>query len=167
VDVTFTRSRFSQDTGNGGGLALAPRQTWTGGLSGRHAVGAGGLGRAGLRVFGIGDRPANDDGTLVAEGFTQIDLHLGYRRRWFDLALDVENLLDRRHRSAQFATTSRLPGEPAVGTAVPGGFSCGTGRLAPPPGGGAPDGNFYGCEDVSFTPAYPLTVRVMATLFLD
>jgi hypothetical protein len=50
---------------------------------------------------------------------------------------------------------------------VPAGFSCGTGRLAPPPGGAAPDGNFHGCEDVDFTPAYPLTVRVMATLFLD
>jgi hypothetical protein len=30
---------------------------------------------------------------LVAPGFTQVDLHLGYRHRWFDVALDVENLL--------------------------------------------------------------------------
>jgi hypothetical protein len=31
----------------------------------------------------------------------------------------------------------------------------------------APNGGFGGCEDVDYTPAYPLTVRLMATLFLD
>jgi hypothetical protein len=50
---------------------------------------------------------------------------------------------------------------------VPPGFSCGPGRLAPAPGGNAPAGRFYGCEDVDYTPAYPLTVRLMATLYLD
>jgi len=73
--------------------------------------------RAGLRFFGIGDRPATDDGALIAPGFTEVDLHLGYRHRWFDVAFDVENLLDQAFRSAQFATTSRLPSEPAVGHA--------------------------------------------------
>ncbi|HEY7376556.1 MAG TPA: TonB-dependent receptor plug domain-containing protein, partial [Polyangia bacterium] len=106
-ELTFTKSRFSTDRENGGGLALAPKQTWAGGLSARHAIGAG-LGRAGLRFTGIGDRAATDDGALVAPGFTEVDLHLGYRRRWFDVALDVENLLDGAFRSAQFATVSRL-----------------------------------------------------------
>jgi len=50
---------------------------------------------------------------------------------------------------------------------VPAGFSCGSNaRLAPAPAG-SPAGGFYGCEDVNYTPAYPLTLRVMATLFLD
>ena len=128
---------------------------------------APGVGRAGLRFYGIGDRPATDDGALQAPGFTQVDLHLGYRHRWFDVALDVENLLDGRFRSAQFATVGRLPGEPAIGAPVPPGFSCGSNaRLASPEGGGA-DGSFHGCEDINYTPAYPLTLRVMATLFLD
>lgn len=166
LELTFTRSQFSTDMENGGGLALAPKTTWAGGLSGRHAVGPG-VGRAGLRFYGIGDRPASDDGVLVAPGFTQVDLHLGYRHRWFDLALDLENLLDGQFRSAQFATVSRLRGEPAIGAPVPSGFGCGaSGRLAPGPAGAA-GGRFYGCEDVDYTPAYPLTVRLMATLFLD
>jgi len=38
-----------------------------------------GVARAGLRFYGIGDRPASDDGVLVAPGFTQFDAHLGYR----------------------------------------------------------------------------------------
>jgi outer membrane receptor protein involved in Fe transport len=165
--LTFTHSQFSTDLANGGGLALAPKTTWAGGLSARHAVGPG-TGRGGLRFYGIGDRPASDDGALVAPGFTQVDLHLGYRHRWFDVALDIENLLNGAFRSAQFATVSRLPSEPGVGAAVPAGFTCGrSGRLAPAPGGAAAAGLFYGCEDVDYTPAYPITVRVMATLFLD
>ena len=58
--------------------------------------------------------------------------------------------------------------QPAVGAAVPSGFSCGTsGRLAPAPDGSPAGGRFYGCQDVNYTPAYPLTLRVMATVFLD
>ncbi len=162
LDVTFTRSQFTTESGNGGGLALAPQQTWSGGLSARHELGPG-LARAGLRFYGIGDRPANDDGSLVAPGFTQFDLHLGWRHRWFDVALDLENLFNGVYRSAQFATTSRLPGEPLVGAAVPAGFTCGTrGRLTP-----SADGTFQGCDDVNYTPAYPFTARLTATVYLD
>jgi len=167
LEVTLTKSRFSTDGANGAGLALAPKRTWTGGVSGRHALGPGAL-RGGLRFFGIGDRPATDDGALVAPGFTQVDLHLGYRHRWFDLSFDVENLLNGRYRSAQFATVGRLPGEPAVGAPVPAGFGCGrNARLATAPDGSPAGGLFHGCEDINYTPAYPLTLRVMATLFLD
>lgn len=167
LQLSFTKSQFTTDRENGGGLALAPRQTWAGGLAARHALGPG-VARAGLRFYGIGDRPATDDGALTAPGFTQVDLHLGYRHRWFDVALDVENLLNGDFRSAQFATVSRLPNEPAVGAAAPAGFSCGANaRLAPAPGGGPAGGRFYGCEDINYTPAYPLTLRLLATLYLD
>lgn len=165
--VTFTHSQFSTDHENGNGLALAPKQTWSGGLSARHELGPG-VARAGLRFYGIGDRPASDDGALIAPGFTQFDAHLGYRHRNFDLAFDVENLLNGAFRSAQFDTVSRLRGEPAVGSSVPAGFTCGSkGRLAVNPTTGASDGRFWGCEDVDYTPAYPITLRVMATLYLD
>jgi len=163
LDLTFTKSAFRENAGNGDGLALAPKQTWSGGVSARHALGPG-VARAGLRFYGIGERPASDDGALVATGFTQIDLHAGYRHRWFDVALDIENLLDATFRAAQFDTVSRLPSEPAIGAAAPAGFSCGRrGRLA----AGPDAGGFNGCEDVNYTPAYPLTMRVMATVFLD
>ncbi len=163
--VTFTHSQFSADRENGGGLALAPKQTWSGGLSARHALGPG-VARAGLRFYGIGDRPASDDGVIVAPGFTQVDLHVGYRMRRWDLALDIENLLNSDYRSAQFDTVSRLRTEPAVGTPLsrlPPNL-CGTnGRLATDPA----TGGFGGCEGVNFTPAYPFTARLMATFFID
>ncbi|MEO8453354.1 MAG: TonB family protein [Gemmatimonadota bacterium] len=167
LELTFTKSHFTTDMENGGGLALAPKQTWAGGLSGRHAVGSGAV-RGGLRFYGIGDRPATDDGALVAPGFTQFDLHLGYRRRWFDVSFDIENLLNADFRSAQFSTVSRLRTEPAVGAPAPDGFRCGaSGRLAPAPNGSPVNGRFFGCEDVNYTPAYPFSVRLMATLYLD
>jgi outer membrane receptor protein involved in Fe transport len=167
LDLTFTQSAFRENPGNGNGLALAPKQTWAGGISGRHDLGPG-VARAGFRFYGIGDRPASDDGVITAPGFTQFDLHLGYRHQWFDIAVDVENLFNSNFRSAQFDTVSRLRSEPGVGQAVPSGFTCGTNaRLAPNPATGAGDGRFWGCEDVSYTPAYPLTARVMATIFLD
>lgn len=164
ADITFTRSRFKANAGNGSGLALAPKQTWSGGLSARHALGPG-VARAGFRFYGVGDRPASDDGALVAPGFTMFDVHAGYKLRRFDLALDVENLFNSATRAAQFATTGRLRSEPAVGAPVPANFSCGSnGRLA---GGGGGQGGFAGCEDVHFTPQYPITLRLMATVYLD
>ncbi len=167
LDLSFTKSDLRKNAGNGNGLALAPKQTWSGGISARHEFGPG-TARAGLRFYGIGDRPASDDGGLVAPGFTQFDLHVGYRHRWFDIALDIENLFDQTFRSAQFATTSRLPNEPAIGSPVPAGFGCGrVGRLAAGPDGGDSTGLFYGCEEVDYTPAYPLTARLMATVYLD
>jgi outer membrane receptor protein involved in Fe transport len=167
LDLTFTHSALKANSGNGNGLALAPKQTWSGGLSARHALGPG-IARGGLRFYGIGDRPASDDGEIVAPGFTQLDLHLGYRVGRLDLAFDIENLLDGRFRSAQFDTVSRLRDEPAIGSQVPSGFSCGSnGRLASAPSGGSANGRFYGCEDVNYTPAYPRSARILATLFLD
>jgi TonB family protein len=163
--LTFTHSQFSTDKENGGGLALAPKQTWSGGISARHELGPG-TGRAGLRMYGIGDRPASNDGAIVAPGFTQFDLHMGYRMRRWDLAVDIENLFNGDFRSAQFDTISRLRTEPPVGTPLgrlPANL-CGTnGRIATDPA----TGGFGGCEGVDFTPAYPFTARVMATLFLD
>ncbi|MEO6419884.1 MAG: TonB family protein, partial [Polyangiaceae bacterium] len=135
-NITFTHSKFSTDNANGGGLALAPVRTWAGGLSARHDLGPG-QARGGLRFYGISDRPASDDGAIVATGFTQFDLHLGYRTRRFDVAFDIENLLNGVFRSAQFATISRLRTEPGIGTPLnrlPKGFGCGSsGRIATDP----------------------------------
>ena len=163
LDLTLTKSEFTAGSSNGGGLALAPRKTWSGGLSARHQLGPG-VFRSGLRFYGIGDRPASGDGVLVAPGFTEFDLHLGYRHRRFDFGVDVENLLNGAFRGAEFATTGRLGSEPALGAPVPAGFSCGANaRLAAGP---AP-GTFGGCEDVNFTPGIPLTLRLMTTFYLD
>jgi hypothetical protein len=83
-------------------------------------------------------------------------------RHW-DVALDIENLLDGDYRSAQFDSVSRLRTDPALGTKGLSSNFCGSnGRLALDASGG-----FAGCEGVNFTPAYPFSARLMATLYLD
>jgi len=76
VDVTYTRARFLQPTGEPAGtfIPLAPALTWAGGLQVRHPTGAFGS----VRVEGISDRPANESGSIVAQGFTLVDLEAGY-----------------------------------------------------------------------------------------
>ena len=163
LDLSFTDSAFTADHGNGSGLALAPKETWSGGLSARHALGPG-VARAGIRFFGIGDRPASDDGIITTPGWTQFDVHLGYQHRRFDVALDIENLGGAQYESAAFDTVSRLRTDPAIGAPIPSGFSCGpNARLA----AGPVPNRFYGCEGVDFTPGYPFSARVTATFYLD
>ncbi len=134
LDVTLTHSAFTVNHGNASGaLALAPKQTWSGGLSMRHPLGPGAI-RAGLRFFGIGERPASDDGAITVPAWTELDLHVGYRAKRFDLALDAENLFDAQFYSAAFDTVSRLRTDPAIGAPIPPGFSCGANaRLAAGP----------------------------------
>ncbi len=162
LDLTATRSQLTQNAGNGNSVALAPRLTWSGGLSARHP---GGL-RAGWRFYGLSDRPATEDypapGSLVADGFTVFDLHLGFRHRRFDVALDIENLFNATYKAAQFATTSRLRSEPSTGAPPPAGACGNRSRVST-----SDNGNYAGCEDVHFTPGYPFTARLMTTVFLD
>ncbi len=105
--ITFTHSQFSSDNENGGGLALAPKQTWSGGLSARHELGPG-VARAGLRFYGIGDRPASDDG-----GDPGARLHAG--RRPPRLPASLVRCRLRRGESAQRELPLRAVrhGEPA------------------------------------------------------
>jgi outer membrane receptor protein involved in Fe transport len=161
LDVTFTSSAFTANHGNGSGLALAPKETWSGGLSARHKLGPGVI-RAGFRFFGIGDRPASDDGAITVPGWTQFDLHVGYKHRRFDVALDIENLFDAKFPSAAFDTTSRLRTDPAMGAPIPPGFTCGPNARVV-----SAAGRFGGCEGLDFTPAYPFTARLTGTFYLD
>jgi TonB family protein len=162
LDLTATKSQLRANAGNGNAVALAPRRTWSGGLSARHPSGL----RAGVRFYGVSDRPATQDypapGSLVADGFTVVDLHAGYRHRRFDVALDIENLFNSVYKSAQFATTSRLRSEPSTSAPAPAG-TCKNGSRQVT----QDNGNFGGCEDVNFSPGYPFTLRLMTTLYLD
>jgi outer membrane receptor protein involved in Fe transport len=126
ADVTWTWARFTEETGGGRFVPLAPTWTWAGGLEANHPSGFFGS----LRFHGLADRPANESGSLVAEGFTLFDLEAGYEQRWFRVSAAVRNLFDVEWRQAQFANESRLSYEP-----VP-------------------------VEDLHFTPGYPLTVFV-------
>jgi outer membrane receptor protein involved in Fe transport len=125
ANLALARSTFVANRGNGGALALAPKVMGGGGITARH-----GTSLASLRARGIGDRPANDDGSLTAEGYLLFDLVASHRRGPAELTLTVQNLLNTQWREAQFAEESRV----------------------------TPDVEIR--EDVHFTPGAPLTAMV-------
>ncbi|AUX29343.1 MULTISPECIES: TonB-dependent receptor [Sorangium] len=117
VDATFTRARFRANAGNGSAVALAPTRTLTAGIGVRRAFGAF-TPFAALRVKAIGARPATEDESLTAEGFTVVDANAGLRWRNVEAAVDIQNLFDATWREVQFASDSRLPYEPAAVTGI-------------------------------------------------
>jgi outer membrane receptor protein involved in Fe transport len=65
------------------------------------------------RLRHVGGRPANEDGSVRANGYTLWELIAGYRLGAARLTATVDNLFDAEWNEAQFATTSRLRGEGA------------------------------------------------------
>jgi len=65
----------------------------------------------GLDIRHLGDRPANENNTIIAEGYTVVDANVGYQWRRFDFGIHVQNLLDTEWNETQFATESRLQNE--------------------------------------------------------
>jgi hypothetical protein len=99
ADFTWVHARFQ----NGDFVPLAPPWTANVALQVRWRNSFDGA----LRLIAIGQRPANEDGSLEAEGFAYVDAVVGYTWKRLRLELAVRNLTDARFRQAQFATASR------------------------------------------------------------
>jgi len=102
-NVTWAKSRFAANAGNGGAIALAPRWMGSAGLTATT-----GSSFVSVRGRGISDRAGNEDGTLTAEGYLIFDVVAGTSVGPWGLRLTVNNLLDARWREAQFAEESRV-----------------------------------------------------------
>lgn len=107
-DVTVSTGKLRDDPEEANEIPLAPRFIATGGLTVRHASGIDG----GLRIRHVGDRPANEDNSVTALGYTVLDLSASYRFGKYQFNLIVENLTDTDWNEAQFDTESRLRDEP-------------------------------------------------------
>jgi len=64
-----------------------------------------------LRYRLIMDRPANEDNSIIAEGYFIFDANVSYRLNNITFGISVENLFDSDWNEAQFATESRLRDE--------------------------------------------------------
>lgn len=111
--ATFVDPKYRANAGNGGAVALAPTRTFEAGVGARPTFGDF-TPFASLRVKSIADRPATEDGSLVAQGFTIFDANVGLRWRSIEAGLDIQNLFDAKWREVNFATDTRLPYEPRV-----------------------------------------------------
>jgi outer membrane receptor protein involved in Fe transport len=117
IDATLTRPEFRSETGGGRAVPLAPRRTLTAGIGVRPEIGDY-TPFGSLRLKSLGDRPLTEDESLIADGFTVVDLSAGLRWKNLELAADVQNLLDTEWREVVFASESRLAYEPAPVTGV-------------------------------------------------
>jgi hypothetical protein len=103
ANVAVARSSFVANAGNAGALALAPRLMGGAGASVHRGESA-----VSLRARGIDQRPANDDGSLMAEGYLLLDLVATHAIGRAKLSLTINNLFDADWREAQFAESSRV-----------------------------------------------------------
>ncbi|MFO0761604.1 MAG: TonB-dependent receptor [Byssovorax sp.] len=117
VDATFNHASYRANAGNGNSVALAPTRTITAGVGVRKEIGPF-LPSASVRVKSLGPRPANEDGSLTAEGFTVVDANAALRWKNIELGADIQNLFNATWREVQFATTTRLRYEPAAVTGI-------------------------------------------------
>ncbi|MBT1698417.1 carboxypeptidase-like regulatory domain-containing protein [Fulvivirgaceae bacterium PWU4] len=88
-------------------IPLAPTLTSIGGLSVKLRNGL----NASLRYRYLGDRPANEDNSVVAQGYFLLDAVVKYTRKSYELSFSAENLLNEAWNEAQFDTESRLQNE--------------------------------------------------------
>lgn len=107
TDATLTNARSINDPEGQNYIPLAPDFTLTGGLSVDSLNGFSG----GLRFRYLDDRPANEDNSIVAEGYIVADFNINYQLKNITLGLAVENIFDVEWNETQFATESRLQNE--------------------------------------------------------
>ncbi|AJR03778.1 TonB-dependent receptor [Siansivirga zeaxanthinifaciens] len=106
-DATLTHARSTEDPEGQNYIPLAPDFTLAGGLSVSNLDGFSG----GIRYRYVDDRPANEDNSIVAQGYFVTDCNVNYTFKNITLGLTVENLFDTDWNETQFATESRLRNE--------------------------------------------------------
>ncbi len=107
TDATYTNARSIENPEGENYIPLAPDFTIAGGLSVKNDKGFSGS----IKYRYIDDRPANEDNSIVADGYLVTDLSANYTFNNVTLGLVIENLFDTEWNETQFATESRLQNE--------------------------------------------------------
>lgn len=108
-DATYTKARSIDDPKGNDFVPLAPVLTFTGGLTINSLKRFSG----GIRYRYLGDRPANEDNSIVAEGYFVTDFNANYHlNKNLTFGVSVQNLFNTEWNETQFATLSQLRNEP-------------------------------------------------------
>ncbi|WP_316930146.1 TonB-dependent receptor [Neotamlana sedimentorum] len=129
TDATLTHARSTEDPDGENYIPLAPSFTMAGGLAVNNLKGFSG----GLRYRFIDDRPANEDNSIIADGYFVADFNASYTINNLTFGIAVENIFDVEWSETQFATESRLQNEPQA------------------------------VEEIHFTPGTPFFAKAMVT----
>ncbi len=109
VDVNYSHARAVEEAKGEDYIPLAPRITSIGGLTiktNKHISFS-------ARYRYMGDRPANEDNSVIARGYFVADAFVSYSREKFDINLTVQNVANVKWKETQFDTESRLFYEPS------------------------------------------------------
>lgn len=104
ADLNFTNARATEETDGEDYIPLAPDFIGSAGATLNLPSGLS----ANLSMRHVGDRPANEDNSIIAEGYTIFDLASHYDFKPFRVGFQVQNLFDVDWNETQFATESRL-----------------------------------------------------------
>jgi len=108
LDGNYTYARSIESTDGEDLIPLAPIFTIQSGI---HVVQDRGI-YGGINLRHLADRPANEDNSIVAEGYSVVDLNTGYNFGALDIGIQIQNVLNVEWNETQFATESRLLQEP-------------------------------------------------------
>ncbi len=109
ADMTISQGRINSLPKGSNYIPLAPNFTLTGGITMANYHGFD----FSLRTIHIGSRPANEDNTVTALGYTLINLGAACHWKRYTFSVTIENLLNTEWNEAQFDTESRMKWEKA------------------------------------------------------
>ena len=107
LDANYTYARAMNEPKGENYIPLAPDFTLTTGLNFLFESGLYGS----LNTRHLANRPANEDNSIVANGYTVTDFNIGYKWQNINLGIQIQNLFDTEWNETQFATESRLKNE--------------------------------------------------------
>jgi len=107
TDYTYTHARAIDEPKGNDYLPLAPAHTLMNGFSVKDLKGFSGS----LRTRFLGDRPANEDNSVVAKGYCITDFSVNYQIKKVSIGLNIDNIFNTKWKETQFLTESRLANE--------------------------------------------------------
>ncbi len=107
VDVNYALGEAVGEPKGADHIPLAPVWTSSAGITYTNKSGLNGS----FRYRYVGDRSANEDYSLTAEGYFITDAVLNYSKRKYEIGLVVNNVFNTKWKETQFATETRLQNE--------------------------------------------------------
>lgn len=107
ADFNYTHGRSVTSPKGEDYIPLAPVVTSIGGLTAQFKNGLSGS----VRYRYMGDRPANEDNSVIAKGYTVCDFIANYAIKRFEFGAQVQNIFNAKWNEAQFDTETRLRNE--------------------------------------------------------
>ena len=107
LDANYSYARSIEESKGENYIPLAPDFTFVSGINFIFKSGLYGS----INVRHLANRPANENNSIVAKGYTVTDLNAGYKWKKMSLGIQVQNLFNIEWNETQFATESRLQNE--------------------------------------------------------